>query len=286
MWDWLNQLGWAELLALGASPEVRHVALPVPPGAPMALRGRRLVQLSDLHLSHWNRGVLEQAIARVNQIQPDAVVITGDFITKGPQYLPDLTALLRRLTPPTWACLGNHDHDDGDHGRAVRRALTRAEVRPLVNEAEVLRLAAGPPVLTLAGLDDALLGRPCLGTLTHALARAQEKAGATPPLLLLNHNPQATHHYVPSLPASWILSGHTHGGQIRLPRALQTRLFRSPYVAGHYVLPLNRSLYVNQGLGVAVWVKDWLKGRRLRLRSAIPTLRAWVRPELTLFEFI
>lgn len=249
----LATAGWAWRVAPHAL-EVVERPLPVD-ALPPALRGARLVQLSDLHVGpvvddDWLRDVFARAAA----LRPDIVAITGDFLThrvsRGEsQYaqLRDLLATVPRGRLATVGVLGNHDYGPGwsDHdvARRVQAEVERAGVQLLRNE-----------VATVAGLD--LVGVDELWARTAdpraALARRTHEASIT-----LCHNPDA----LDALPwgdyRGWILAGHTHGGQCRLPfmapPVLPVRNAR--YAAGEVPLADGRRLYVNRGVGYTIPVR-------------------------------
>lgn len=241
------------------------------PGLPSAARGLKIVQISDLHVDVWNRGVLERAIHRVNALKPDILVCTGDTIANGRRYIGDLTDMLKRFDARygKFACLGNHDYSDGGGSIHVRRGLKQAGFDVLVNDSVPVRLPGGQ-TLHVAGADDLIMGRQCL-------RKTSRQWRGDSPVILLNHNPEnfdAVSRFDPAL----TLSGHTHGGQILMPDGLRRRLLASPYVAGLY-REGNSPLYVNRGLGSAVFVHHTAKGRRI----TIPTPRLAVRPEISVF---
>ena len=133
--------------------------------------------------------------------------------------------------------LGNHDHYAGQ-ARALRDLIEAAGIRVLHNQSVELR--RGAERLTLAGVDDLLLGQPDLDA---ALA------GTTSPVLLLSHNPDLFFDAA-RRGVALMLAGHTHGGQIRLPgfpvwvRQSRFRLDEGRYRSG------NSELVVSRGLGV------------------------------------
>lgn len=174
------------------------------PHLPTAFDGLRVAHLTDLH-----RGALTpdhtilEAVRRTQQLQPDLVVLTGDFVHGHDRDAEPLARMLALLTPRLglWACLGNHDY--GTSAEKVTDALERhAKVRVLRNEAqEVL------PGFWVAGVEDRFKGFP---TVMPFASRVPENAAC----LFLVHQPPGID-LVEDRP--WVaLSGHTHGGQIRV----------------------------------------------------------------------
>ena len=212
------------------------------------LSGVRIAQISDVHLSRFTSvEKLMGAVNRINQLQPDVVVLTGDYVGHEARFAAGLIEPLRMLEPPAYAVFGNHDlWTDRD---AVGAALAETPVTLLVNQS---REAA--PGLVIAGLDDAWSGHP-----QPQLALAGSPSDYTK--ILLCHEPD----YLDSvrresMPVALQLSGHSHGGQVRLPstrpdgNGLATRAPLLPYMAtrypiGHYRVG-NHQLYTNRGLGV------------------------------------
>jgi predicted MPP superfamily phosphohydrolase len=170
-----------------------------------------IVQITDPHLGPFMsvarlRGICERAVAR----NPDLVLLTGDFLTMESQSDPDLLgaalAPLAALPGRCFACFGNHDHEAPD---IVRRALERAGVTLLVDDARELLTDAGP--VQILGMDFVWRERK------QHLARvcAEHPRVADHLRIVLLHDPGAFHH-LPEGEADLALSGHTHGGQVGL----------------------------------------------------------------------
>jgi predicted MPP superfamily phosphohydrolase len=231
--------------------EVNRVEVPVA-DLPAAFDGFRVIQLSDLHCSDKvGPEFIDEAIDLALAERPDAVVITGDFIHHGFRHIPQVAGHVRRLTAPhgVFAVLGNHDYSIRNAlglrrhrllHRAVAAALSAEGVRVLRNE--TVPLERNGSAVDLAGVDD-LWSRTC--DLDRALA------GCDPgrPRLVLAHNPRTVEHLA-GRRCDLMLSGHTHGGQIDLPRLGRVTLGRKArrYAAGMYELE-GTWLYVNKGVG-------------------------------------
>ncbi len=218
------------------------------PGLAEGLSGLRIAQLSDIHLSRFTTvELLMAAVTRVNELQPDIVGFAGDYVGHESRFAAGLIEPLRMLEPPAYAVYGNHDL--WTDREAVGAALAETPVTLLVNQS---REAA--PGLIIAGLDDAWSGHP-----RPQLALAGSPVDYT--RLLLCHEPD----YFDTirrekLPVALQLSGHSHGGQVRLPttrpdgKSLTTRAPLLPHMAtkypiGHYHVG-SYQLYTNRGLGV------------------------------------
>jgi predicted MPP superfamily phosphohydrolase len=236
-------------------------ALPLP-GLPPDLDGELLVQLSDLHVGpSVSARFLVDTFERVSDMRPSFVVYTGDFITfDGPEALARASRVLRtapRGTRGTLAVLGNHDYGHAWSDRTVAADLAR-RVEDL--GITVLRnSSATASGIHFVGFEDLL--SPVFGG-----ASAMAGRDRTRPTVVLCHNPDACDVDVWGDYDGWVLSGHTHGGQVSFPVVgppiLPVRNKR--YVAGEYALSGGRSLYINRALGHTLG------------------LRFGVRPEVTL----
>ncbi len=224
------------------------------PGLPHAFDGFRIAQLSDIHLDEYTEAFfVRDAVGHINRLNPDAVFLTGDFVTHG--FMPRKLAagaawqcanVLNALQcPHRYAVLGNHDVLISRE--VVTEALSKNAITVLDN-AHVPMERAGAR-FWLAGLDDPVEGNPDPG------AAIPESIRSVPhePIVLLCHAPD----YVDDLiivpegkAVSLMLAGHTHGGQIRLPLIGPMELpeLGLKYVEGWFRFG-SLQLYVNRGLG-------------------------------------
>lgn len=223
-------------------------------GLPAAFDGLKVVQLSDIHLEEFTEPfLLEDAVRHINQIAPDVVLLTGDFVsyellskkrTVGAAW--KCAELLRALKcPQVFASMGNHDVMVGES--EVTSALAAQRI-PVLKNAFVPLDRRGDRVW-IAGLDDPLLGAPDLDCAIPQSIRNREHE----PVLLMCHAPDYMDHAMRHPSGSSIglaLSGHTHGGQVRLPLigAMQLPPGGRKYVEGFFRFG-NTQLYVNRGLG-------------------------------------
>jgi predicted MPP superfamily phosphohydrolase len=241
---------------------VEHVEMPLA-NLPTALVGKRIVQLSDLHAGKTvDQSFLLREAERVAELNPDMIVLTGDFMScEDDEEIPQALDVIRALPKAPLgrlAVLGNHDYAMYWRRAHVADKLTagleRLDVRVLRNEATAI---GG---LQFAGTDDywSRNFRPEL--CVHELATDM-------PTIALCHNPDGVDDPAFRDFRGWVLSGHTHGGQCKppfLPPPLLPVKNRR-YVAGEYDLGPVRRLYINRGLG-------YLK--RVRFNA---------RPEITAF---
>jgi len=232
--------GWA---TLGEPnwPVVERIEVTLP-RLPARLDGLRVAQLSDLHISQYTtQGDIGRAAALAMRQSPDLLVLTGDFIWREvTQHAEKLVEPLRSLHAPlgVYAVLGNHDHWEG--AALTAGVLAEAGVALLVNQA--VRLDAAAP-LWLVGLDDVWERK-------HDMRAALAGAPDDDCKLLLVHEPDYADEAA-RYPVDLQLSGHSHGGQINLPRVGRPVL---PYLGQKYPAGLYQvgqmSLYTNRGIGV------------------------------------
>jgi len=204
--------------------------------------GLRVVQLSDLHCgpSFFNKMAIRRAVTAANAFDPDLILLTGDYVNV-PGSIGEMRRLLSglRARRGVLAVLGNHDY--WTDPAAVTAALRAAGVTVLQNEA--VPVERGGARLWIAGLDDAWEGRP-------DLARALRPIPAGEPVIVLVHEPDMAD-LVSREPVDLQLSGHVHGGQVRLPFA---GAIVTPHLGHKYPLGMYRvddmRLHVSRGIGV------------------------------------
>ena len=239
---------------------LERVEVPVA-GLPPALEDLTIAQLSDLH---WSEDVKEGHIARavdvVLKAQPDLIVLTGDYVTYSADYIAACARELTRLTAPhgVYAILGNHDH--WADALAVQAGLEAVGLPVLRNDN--VRIPVADATLWLAGVDD----------VWEHYADVERALAGIPPgsvTVLLAHEPDYADQ-VTGRGVALQLSGHSHGGQVRLP------LFGSPILprwGRKYPYGLRRVgdmwLYTNRGVGLVQ-----------------PAMRLNCRPEVTLIQLV
>jgi hypothetical protein len=187
---------------------VERVQVPVKALKP-ALEGFKIVHMSDLHLHPYIQlEFVQKAVAMANALQPDLVVFTGDYVLERADSIFELAPALAALNPRfgIFTVLGNHDL--WTDAEVVRTGLQQAGLPVLINEGITLSVGNGP--LYLAGLDDGWSGYP-------DLRAALDKLPAGAPTILLAHEPDLADDAALDGRVSLQLSGHTHGGQVRLP---------------------------------------------------------------------
>lgn len=242
----------------------RQITLPTAQNITIAVLG-------DLHVGPYvGKRFVRRVVKKVNALSPDMVLLVGDFTYYSSDPGDSLNPLqdLSKAPLGVYAVLGNHDygcfqHRDGstyfgtfDASSRVIRALERMGVRVLRNESIEVRAGddqglsgllglSGP--LFVAGLDDECSGRDNLAA---TLPKTTRKSS----VILLAHDPSVILDKNTTY-ANLIVSGHTHGGQIRLPFlgpvvSLPTQLPHS-YDQGLFDIDKNTTLAITRGLGEA-----------------------------------
>jgi predicted MPP superfamily phosphohydrolase len=218
---------------------------------PAALDGFRILHLTDIHLRPTWRGVYDELFARIDRDPPDIILFSGDVIEHQMDHRPSLPIMQRFLQGlhsrlGTWVTLGNHDGDLlGPHiepfgARLVNGSFVRFEDTGRDNA--TIELIGVPGVAR----DDIANGLLC-----HIPPRAPDSLR-----IALSHFPDTLRDLLaPNIQPDIILAGHTHGGQICLPRGVP--IIRHTKLPKQYVTGVHRFdatwLIVGRGFGFATW---------------------------------
>jgi predicted MPP superfamily phosphohydrolase len=227
---------------------IEPVALEPSEAAP-GLASLRVAFVADLHLRHPDRGVAPRIERALRAIRPDLVLVGGDTHDR-PRWTAAAVEHLARYRAPLGVMVvpGNHEHRGGVDLVAFGRLLAERGVRLLLNETVDVPIAGGP--LRVVGVDDP-------ATRHHDLDRALAGAASGGYRVLLAHSgailPEAEARGIPL-----VLSGHTHGGQVRLPWIGPPWL---PRRAGPLVRGLRSrngtTLLVTSGAGTSILPVRW-----------------------------
>jgi uncharacterized protein len=209
---------------------------------PAAMDGLKIVHLSDIHhspftgLDHINR-----ALKIANRLKPDLFLLTGDYVSHEPEYVAPVAAALGELKSKygTFACLGNHDH--WTDPELVTHLFRGEGINVLINEG--LRFEANGGSFWLAGVDDHMVGKTDVPAALKGSFPDEMK-------LLLAHNPvifkEASANGV-----DLTLSGHTHGGQVKL-RDQEKRILPRRKLSSGLHRRYSSQIYITRGIGTVV----------------------------------
>ena len=234
--------------------EVRELTLPFG-------RALRVVQLTDIHAGvYMTRAEMRRYADQVAALEPDLFVLTGDYISNSMEFLPECVEEMARVRARygTFATMGNHERWYGQQSD-ILAMFRQHRITFLLNAHRVIQTEQGS--LAVAGIDDLRSGYP-------DLAGALQGLDSTIPTILLSHRPEifplAASHGVPLT-----LSGHYHGGQIKLGLPglnLSLAHLLTPYPEGLYRIK-DSHLYVSRGIG-----------------TTFTPIRLNARPEVTLLR--
>ncbi len=223
------------------------------PRLPKAFDGFRIAQLSDIHIGPFMPAEdIRRYVAMVNQLKPDLVALTGDFVTWEASPAAAVVETLSALKAPfgIFGCLGNHERWAGVEDSITRRFAARG-TRMLRHQNAAIESAGEQ--LNLIGVDyqtRAPFGPPRDGVVNKYLEGVEDLMQPGAVNILLSHNPN-TFDRAAELAIDLSLAGHTHGGQVTLeyisPGLSPARLI-TPYVRGWFKKD-NSQLYVNRGIG-------------------------------------
>jgi len=218
---------------------------------PEPLRALEIAHVTDLHIGPLLRPErLREFVARINDLEPHLIAITGDIFDFDASYVEDgcgeLAAL--RAHHGVFAVLGNHDVYTGSE--IIARELAKSTSIHLLRN-DWRQIGDSPHRITVAGFEDPGQGWTERWAESEELADLARAIPADAPCILLAHRPSFFRHAA-RLGFPLVLAGHTHGGQVALPLAHHHNASRliSDTTRGSFVEG-ESTMYVNRGLGMA-----------------------------------
>ncbi|MGJ8745624.1 metallophosphoesterase [Polaribacter sp.] len=243
--------------------EFTHIKMPIK-NLPKNLIGKKLMQISDIHVGNrMDHQYIIDSFKKAQLLQPDFVVYTGDYVSyEDEQQFKQLKKVCKYIVKGnlgTVGVLGNHDY-----GKNWVEQNVADEITGILEKSGVTILSNNETSiegLNIIGLDD-------FWGLNFHPQKIMSQVDSHKANLVLCHNPDVCdldvwYHY-----NSWILSGHTHGGQVKPPFLTPPILpvKNNKYTSGKINLTNGRTLYINRALGF------------------LHQVRCNVRPEITIFE--
>jgi predicted MPP superfamily phosphohydrolase len=254
IYSWKIEPYWLEFV---------HKKMPIK-NLPENLIGKTLIQISDIHVGNrFDYQYIIDSFKKAQKLNPDFVVYTGDFVSyDSEEQFAQLKEVFKHVVSGklgTTGVLGNHDYGHNWIEQKVANTITS-----IVENAGVKILSNAEfnfNGLTIIGLDD-------FWGLNFNPKKIMVKHNPTNANLVLCHNPDVCDLDVWNNYKGWILSGHTHGGQVK-PPFLNPPILpvkNKKYSAGEIDLNDGRTLYINRALG------------------CMYPVRFNVRPEITVFS--
>lgn len=236
-------LAWRARYVAPYRAEVVHVVVQLP-RKHRHLAGLTIGFVTDTHVGpHFAASHLEPIVERLKIIQPDILLFGGDYICESPRFMTGAADALGRMASTArfgaWGVLGNHDL--ANLRERVAPALENSGIKILANKAACVATDRGE--LWIVGVDDAQLGDV-------DLVRAFTDVPTDATAICLWHEADLAEESAP-FGAFLQLSGHSHGGQVRLPwiGPIATPTMGKRYVRGRYRID-DMQLYVSSGIGV------------------------------------
>ena len=256
LYSWQVEPFWLEFV---------KVKMPIK-NLPKNLIGKTLMQISDIHVGNrFDYQFIIDSFEKAKLLNPDFVVYTGDFVSyENKEQFKQLKEVMKFIVKGklgTVGVLGNHDYGKNWQEQHVATTITNilenAGISILSNQQKEIS------DLNITGLDD-------YWGLNFNPNKIMTKINHDKANLVLCHNPDVCDLDVWNNYKGWVLSGHTHGGQVK-PPFLNPPLLpvkSKRYSAGKINLNDGRTLYINRALG------------------SLHQIRFNVKPEITIFELV
>lgn len=209
---------------------------------PKKLDGLKIIHLSDTHHSPFtNIEHIARAVKIANRLRPDMFLLTGDYVSHNAEYIAPVAKVLGELRSEfgTFACLGNHDH--WTDPELVAHLFRGEGINVLINEG--FRMQARGASFWLAGVDDYMAGKTDLISAMRGSYPDEMK-------LLLAHNPIIFRQSVRA-GVDLTLSGHTHGGQVKI-RDEEKRILPRRKLSSGLHRRKGAQVYITRGIGTVV----------------------------------
>ncbi|MCK5076096.1 MAG: metallophosphoesterase [Calditrichia bacterium] len=243
--------------------QIKNIKIPFPT-MPIDLHGFKIAQISDLHLGLTiNHDFIKEVVQKVNSLNADIIVFTGDLADGSVQQLKKDVAPMEKLTAPfgKYFVTGNHEYYSGVE--PWLKKVKELGFTNLLNENIIINKNSGK--ILLAGVTDYNGGRFSPNHISDPFKAIKNSHANDGIKILLAHQPRSVYAGA-SAGFNLQLSGHTHGGQY-FPWNLFVKL-QQPFISGLHRYK-NTYVYVNQGTGY--WG---------------PPLRVGAPPEITLIELV
>src|SRR5688572_22549681 len=238
------------------------------PHLPQAFDGFRIAHLSDMHAGDRDGAPMDyltRVVRRIDLMKPDCVAVTGDLVNHTGNTVGPVAELLATIAVPVFVSFGNHDYAPNTArprmwtmlADPLQAALESRGCTVLRNRA--VSLAKGDARLWFVGLED-------LYTTRFSPQIAYRGVNPDDPIVALSHNPDSAN-WLQNWGTKLILSGHTHGGQIRIPflGAPILPLLNRRFEQGLFPLRNGCQMYVSRGVG-------FLYQARLFCRPELPCI--------------
>jgi len=240
------------------------------PNLPRAFDGFRVAHLTDMHAGDGVKmDYLEKVVRRLIEMKPDCVAVTGDLVNHTSATIEPVADLLATIRVPVFVSFGNHDYAAGTArpqawtflADPLEAALVKRGCVVLRNKSVAMQRGRGKGAnrLWFVGLED-------LYTTRFSPQAAFQGVDTSEPVVALSHNPDSAT-WLQNWGAKLVLSGHTHGGQIRIPLlgAPVLPLLNRRFEQGLFQMKNQCQLYVSRGVG-------FLYRARLCCRPQLPCI--------------
>jgi len=210
--------------------------------------GLKIVHFSDLHYgSTIMKSELKKVVDKINSLEPDIIVFTGDLVERTYTLKSDevklLTEELKRLEANLgkYSVIGNHDETN----KYFEQIMNDSDFIYLKNDYDLIYNQDNNPIL-IYGTDDLTIGKPNMEKLD------DEKIKDINYRIILTHEPDYIYEFIYKYDCDLILSGHSHNGQVRLPFIKPIAL---PYGSRKLYKPYyninGKDIYISNGIGTS-----------------------------------